>query len=91
MEILAKRLKELRSERDWSQDRTARELNMVLRTYCRYETGEKDVPFSFVVKIADFYGVSLDYLAGRTDRREFEPGPGGVEMQALETDRRNPQ
>lgn len=45
---------------------------MVLRTYCRYESGEKDVPFSFVIKIADLYGVSLDYLAGRTDDPKFE-------------------
>lgn len=72
MEILSKRLKELRNDRDWSQDRTARELDMVLRTYCRYETGEKDVPFSFVIKVAELYGVSLDYLAGRTDDPHFE-------------------
>lgn len=45
---------------------------MVLRTYCRYESGEKDVPFSFVIKIANLYGVSLDYLAGRTDDPKFE-------------------
>ena len=67
MEILSHRMKELRNERGWSQDRTARELDMVLRTY-----GEKDVPFSFVIKIADLYGVSLDYLAGRTDGPDFE-------------------
>lgn len=91
MEILSKKMKELRSERDWSQDRTARELNMVLRTYCRYESGEKDVPFSFVIKIADLYGVSLDYLAGRTDQREFEPGSGRGETQAQAVDGRNPQ
>lgn len=72
MEILSQRMKELRNERGWSQDRTARELDMVLRTYCRYESGEKDVPFSFVIKIADLYGVSLDYLAGRTDGPDFE-------------------
>lgn len=72
MEILAQRMKELRNERTWSQDRTARELDMVLRTYCRYESGEKDVPFSFVIKIANLYGVSLDYLAGRTDDPKFE-------------------
>lgn len=72
MEILSHRMKELRNERGWSQDRTARELDMVLRTYCRYESGEKDVPFSFVIKIADLYGVSLDYLAGRTDDPDFE-------------------
>ena len=72
MEDLAKKLKELRNERGWSQDRTARELNMVLRTYCRYESGEKDVPFSFVIRVADFYGVSLDYLAGRTSDPHFE-------------------
>ena len=72
MEILSHRMKELRNERGWSQDRTARELDMVLRTYCRYESGEKDVPFSFVIKIADLYGVSLDYLAGRTDGPDVE-------------------
>ena len=72
MDILTKRLRELRADRGWSQEKAARELDMVLRTYCRYETGERDAPFSVVIKIAEFYGVSLDYLAGRTSDPHFE-------------------
>lgn len=72
MENFTKRLRELRKERGWTQEKAARELDMVLRTYCRYETGEREAPFLFAVRIADFYGVSLDYLAGRTDDPTFE-------------------
>ena len=40
---------------------------MQLTQYRRYENGERPVPFDFVVKLADFYGVTLDYIAGRSE------------------------
>lgn len=67
VEPLAKRLRELRTERGWSQETVARKIDTTLRTYCRYETDGADPKVSALVKIADLYGVSLDYLAGRTD------------------------
>ena len=35
--------------------------------YSKYETGENDVPTGILIKLADFYGVSCDYLLGQTD------------------------
>lgn len=37
-------------------------------TYARYETGQREIPLSIAIKLADFYKVSLDYLAGRTNK-----------------------
>ena len=72
MEILEKRLRELRAARGMSQEKAARGLDMTLRTYCRYESEGSDPKTSALVKMADFYGVSMDYLAGRTDDPRFE-------------------
>lgn len=74
MEILSKRLQELRKEYNWKQEEVAEQCGLVLRTYRRYEAEGDDPRASALVKIADLYGVSIDYLTGRTDRREFKPG-----------------
>ena len=74
MEILSKRLQELRKKHKWKQEEVAEQCNMVLRTYRRYETGEREPQASALVKIADFYDVSIDYLAGRTDDPSFRTG-----------------
>ena len=44
--------------------------NIPLRTYQRYEKGERDIPSLTLIALADFFGVSLDYLVGRTDNPE---------------------
>ena len=72
MEILEKRLRELRAERGWSQETVARKVDMTLRTYCRYESEGSDPKTSALMKIANLYNVSMDYLAGRTDDPHFE-------------------
>ena len=46
----------------------AEKLNMHTTTYARYETGEREIQLNIAIKLADFYKVSLDYLAGRTDK-----------------------
>lgn len=61
------RIKDLREDNDKTQEITAKELNMHKTTYARYETGENRVPFDFVITLADYYNVSLDYIAGRTN------------------------
>lgn len=72
MEILSKRLQELRKGRKWNQEEVAEQCSLILRTYRRYETGESEPQVSALVKIADLYDVSLDYLAGRTDDPQFK-------------------
>lgn len=65
-----KRVRDLREDHDMRQSDVANKLYMQLTQYRRYETGERDIPLSVAIQIADLYGVSLDYLAGRTNNPE---------------------
>lgn len=69
MSLFSERLIELREKSDLSQVEAAKEFGVVVRAYQRYEYGEREPRLSTLVRIADFYGVSLDYLAGRTDKK----------------------
>ena len=60
------RLRDLREDRDWTQKQMADKLYMQLTQYRRYETGERAIPLELACTLADTFGVSLDYLAGRT-------------------------
>ena len=68
MSLFSERLIELREKSDLSQVEAAREFGVVVRAYQRYEYGEREPRLSTLVRMADFYGVSLDYLAGRSDK-----------------------
>ncbi len=61
------RLRQLRTERGLSQIRLAMELSVSQHTISRYETGEREADYATLIRIADFFGVSVDYLLGRTD------------------------
>lgn len=50
-----------------TQEDTAHELGIRYSTYCRYEHGGTEPTISGAARMADFFGVSLDYLAGRSD------------------------
>ena len=63
------RLQMLREERGWRQSDMARRLWVGQSTYSGYETDKIRVPVDTLLKLADIYGVSIDYLLGRTDRR----------------------
>lgn len=67
---LKERMKELRTERNLSQKRIAAELGIGITTYCRYELGEREPGASLLDQMADYYGVSVDYLLGRSDDRK---------------------
>ena len=62
------RIRDLREDNDKKQVELARYLNVDQSTYSDYETGKINIPIEQLIKIADFYDVSLDYLVGR-DRR----------------------
>ncbi len=53
-----------------TQKQVGEAINVPQRTYAYYETGERMVPPGVLCALADFYGVSVDYILGRTDRRE---------------------
>ena len=65
------RLKELRKKRNISQLKLALDLSMNQNTISRYETGEREADYSTLIKIADYFGVSIDYLLERTDDPGF--------------------
>ena len=64
---MLKRIRELREDHDKKQRELAEYLHIRPNTYSDYETGKINIPIESLIKIADFYGVSLDYLAGRDD------------------------
>ena len=69
MEILSKRLKECRKERGLSQIEIATFCDITEKTYQNYELMTREPKISILIRIADYYGVSLDYLVGRSDKK----------------------
>ena len=67
MSVFSERLVDLRKKRGISQAQAAKEIGAAPRAYQNYEYGTAEPRLSTLIRIADFYGVSLDYLAGRTD------------------------
>lgn len=62
-----RRIRDLREDRDLNQTQVARILGMSQTGYSKYETGENDLPTSVLIKLAEFYGVSIDYILNQTD------------------------
>lgn len=62
-----KRIRDLREDKDMNQTQVAKILGMSQTGYSKYETGENDIPTIILIKLADFYDVSIDYLLNRTD------------------------
>lgn len=61
------RLKELRKQRHISQVRLAMDLSMNQNTISRYESGVHEADYETLIKLADYFNVSIDYLLGRTE------------------------
>lgn len=68
--IFNERLKLLRNEKGMTQDKTAKELDVPVRSYQRLEMDGAKTHYDTLQKIADYYNVSVDWLMGRTDRRD---------------------
>ena len=84
--IFNERLRRLRKERGLTQAQTAEHLSSAWRNYQRLEKDGNAPSFLTFVKAAEFFGVSLDYLAGRTDAREVNRGtcpPAGPEHRII--------
>ena len=63
------RIRELREDNDISQSNLANILGISQTGYSKYENGKRDVPTDILIKLADFYDTSVDYLLGRTNER----------------------
>ena len=64
------RIRDLREGNDKTQRQIADYLVMNLDVYRRYENGQREIPVWAVIRLADYYHTSTDYILGRTDRRE---------------------
>lgn len=64
------RLKDIRVDMDLTQKDVGEILHCQREVYRRYECGVREIPMSYAILLADYYGVSLDYLVGRSDDKE---------------------
>ncbi len=67
------KIRDLREDNDLSQSKVAQYLMCDQSLYSKYERGERELPLRLAVRLAEFYGVSVDYLVGLTD--EAAPYP----------------
>lgn len=65
--MFIKRLHDLRIDNDLTQQQVADFLMCNRQVYARYERGLREIPVSMLMKLADFYKTSVDYILGRTD------------------------
>ena len=70
------RIRDLREDQDLKQKQIAEYLLCDQSLYSKYERGERDLPLRLAVKLAEYYGVSMDYLLGLTDVRTPYPRKG---------------
>ena len=63
------RIRDLREDSDLTQKEIASYLMCDQSLYSKYERGEREIPLNLLMKLADYYHTSLDYLACRTNRR----------------------
>ena len=63
------RIKDLREDRDFTQQEVADYLKIKQNTYCQYENGQRQLPISHLIALAKFYNTTTDYILGLSDER----------------------
>lgn len=63
-------IRNLREDNDKTQTELADYLNVKQTTYSKYELGKINIPIEVFMKLADYYGVTVDYLLGRTNKKQ---------------------
>ena len=71
MMIAARRIRDLREDRDLTQTYIAELLNTSQTVYSRYERNERDLPISYLYELCKFYNVSADYILGLSKRKKI--------------------
>lgn len=66
------RLREIRRAKGISQLKLAMDLNTTQNTISRYETGEREPGINELIKLADYFNISVDYLIERTDNPKIQ-------------------
>ena len=65
------RIQDLRTDADMSQKQLSEILHISQRSYSHYETGSRSIPVEMLIRLANYYDISVDYLVGRTDKKEM--------------------
>ena len=65
------RIQDLRTDADLSQKQISEILHISQRSYSHYETGSRNIPVEMLIRLANYYDISVDYLVGRTDKKEM--------------------
>ncbi|HIY02952.1 MAG TPA: helix-turn-helix domain-containing protein [Candidatus Blautia faecipullorum] len=63
------RIEDMRIDSDLSQKQISEVLHISQRSYSHYETGTRGIPVEMLIRLADYYNTSIDYLVGRTDNK----------------------
>ena len=69
-DIMRLRIKDIREDSDTTQQTIADFLNIKQSTYSQYENGHRQIPLEALIKLAEYYNTSTDYLLGLTDERK---------------------
>ncbi len=64
-------MRELREKHGYTQLKVALDLNLNQNSISRYENGTREAGYDMLIRFADYYGVSIDYILGRTDNPAF--------------------
>ena len=64
------RNQDLRIDSDLSQKKIGEILHISQRSYSHYESGSRNIPIEMLIRLADYYDTTIDYLVGRTDNKE---------------------
>lgn len=67
------RLKDIREDHDYTQKYIADLLFIKQNTYSQYETGQRQIPLDFLIKLSIIYNTSTDYILGLTDEKKPYP------------------
>lgn len=65
------RIQDLRTDADLSQKQISEILHISQRSYSHYETGSRNIPIEMLIRLANYYDTSIDYLVGRTDNKKM--------------------
>ncbi len=65
--MVYKRIRDLREDKDITQKEMSKILNCSQQVYSNYELGQRDIPTYILIKLSNFYNVSVDYILGITD------------------------
>ena len=64
------RIRDLREDRDLTQQTIANYLHIKQNTYSQYENGQRQIPIEILIKLARYFDTSIDYLVGETDEKK---------------------